>query len=75
MKINNHFIITFKPKQPELFNGRKRFSIGVWSLHKYIGDKNALLLIKKIETFVGEEAGFKYVIKYRKMGTIILYGR
>jgi hypothetical protein len=75
MKINNHFIITFIPKRPELFNNRKRFSIGVWQLYKYIGEQNAINLISKIQTFTGEKAKFKYEVKYRKMGRILLYGR
>lgn len=75
MKINNHFIITFIPKRPELFGGRKRFSIGAWSMYKYIGEENALNLLNKIQTFQGDDAKFKYEKKYRKMGTILLYGR
>lgn len=75
MIINNHFIITFKPKNPELFKNRRRFSIGANSLSKYLGKNNAQNLIQKINKLEGQTAGFKYTFKYRKMGEIILYGR
>lgn len=75
MIVNNHFIIIFKPKRPELFNNRKRFGVGAGSLAKYIGDDNAKKLLNKIGTFVGDDAVEKYVLKYRKMGTIILYAK
>lgn len=75
MKINQTWIITFKPKKPELFDNRRRFSVGAWSLYKYIGEKNALNLLHKIQSLQGDNAVEKYVIKYRKMGTVILYAK
>lgn len=75
MKINQMFIITFVPKDPKKFNNRKRFSVGAFSLDKYIGADNAFKLLKKIETFQGDDAVEKYVIKYRKQGKIILYAK
>lgn len=75
MKINETFIITFKPKNPELFNGRKRFSIGAWSMHKYIGEQNAITMLKIIQLFEGDKAGDKFTKKFRKHGQIILYAK
>jgi len=75
MKINQTFRITFVPRDKKLFNNKRRFSVGAWSLHKYIGEKNATKLLNKILTFQGDDAVEKYVIKYRKQGTIILYAK
>ena len=79
-KLNEKFIFTFIPKCPEKFKNRKRFSVGSWSLHKYIGEQNAIKLLtkiiyKRIPQLEGEKAGDKFIKKYRKEGTIIIYAK
>jgi ribulose bisphosphate carboxylase small subunit len=74
-KINETFIITFKPKEPSLFQNKKRFSIGFWQMAKYIGEENAATMLKKILSFQGPKAGDKYSKKFRTKGEIILYAK
>jgi len=45
--LNRHFKVVFKPKRPKDYGGRKRFFIGIYQLHKYIGEKNAENVILK----------------------------
>jgi hypothetical protein len=69
--INKYFMITFTPKQPELFNGRKRFSIGGGQLAKYIGESNA----KAVLTLAQKSLKHNVEKRFRKMGLIKLYYR
>lgn len=75
MIINNHFIITFKPKNPELFKNRRRFSIGAHQIHKYLGERNAEILKEKLLNWHGPKAGEKFEKKYPKYGRIIVYAK
>lgn len=76
MKINATFIIKFRPKDRTLYPDRRsEFAVGAWSLHKYIGEDNAVKLLAKILTFEGDDAVEKYEIKYRKHGMIILHAK
>lgn len=69
--INKYFMITFSPKQPELYGGRKRFSIGGGQLVKYLGESNTHALIMLAQKSLKENV----VKRFRKMGTIKLYYR
>jgi hypothetical protein len=69
LPINKDFIITFQPKQPELFGGKRRFSVGGFSLHKYVGEHNAIQAI--IGAFNSSED--KYTKRLRKCGRIDFY--
>lgn len=39
--LNTYFKVVFTPKNKEEFGGRRRFLIGIYSLHKYVGENNA----------------------------------
>lgn len=71
INLNRFFIITFKPKRPELYNGRKRFSIGAGQLEKYLGKSNAQAVYKLATTSLE----FQPEKKFRKTGIIKLYNR
>ncbi len=73
MNIRKTFNIVFAPKDKKLWGDRHRILVRHRQLHKYIGHDNADKLIAKIQTFEGDNAVEKYVIKYRKHGSIILY--
>lgn len=75
MILNNFFIITFKPKHPIDFNGRRRFSIGAHQIGKYLGERNAEILKKKLEDWHGPKAGEKFEKKYPKYGRITVYAK
>lgn len=71
MKPNKEFRITFQPKDPQQFEGRRRFSVGAHSLHKYIGSKNAASALATAM----ESTGDKIRIKFRKMGWVDFYSK
>jgi hypothetical protein len=67
--LNKEFRFTFQPKDPEQFGGRKRFSVGVGQLHKYVGEDNAMTVIEK--AFESPEDRGR--IKFRVRGWIDFY--
>jgi len=69
--INKYFMITFTPKRPELYGGRKRFSIGGGQLAKYLGESNARALIKKAQKSLKQNVEKRY----RETGHVKLYYR
>lgn len=71
MTINAEFRIVFQPKNPALFNNRRRFAIGGGQIAKYIGEHNAEVAIER--AFNGTSD--KCVVKLRKQGTIIFYNK
>jgi len=64
-------MITFTPKQPELFGGRRRFSIGGGQLVKYLGESNAEAVIKLAK----KSLNHNIEKRFRKTGLIKLYYR
>lgn len=71
MIVNKEFRFTFQPKDPGLYEGKKRFSVGAHSLHKYIGQKNAASVLATAM----ESTGDKVRIKFRKMGWVDVYAK
>lgn len=71
MRPNKEFRITFQPKDPGLYQGRRRFSVGAGQLHKYIGNKNAASALASAMESVGD----KVRIKFRKMGWVDFYAK
>lgn len=69
MRLNREFIVTFQPKQPELFDGRRRFSVGAYSLHKYVGKSNAKTAIERAL----KSSLDKCSVKFRKHGRVDFY--
>jgi len=68
ISINKEFIITFQPKIPDP-KGRRRFSVGGLSLHKYIGKRNAnKAIIKALQSKAD-----KVSLRFRKFGRIDFY--
>lgn len=68
MKLNKEFRIVFQPKNPEIY-GKRRFCVGAYSLHKYIGVKNSNTAI--ISALKSKEQ--RYTKKFRKYGRIDFY--
>lgn len=70
-KLNREFKIVFQPKEPDLFNGRRRFAIGAYSLQKYIGEVNAKTALSRALNSKDD----KCTVKLRKHGRIDFYAK
>lgn len=71
MSLNTEFKIVFQPKQPELYNGKRRFAVGAYSIQKYIGEANAETAILKAMNNMEDSI----CIKFRKHGSITFYNK
>lgn len=69
--LNRHFKVVFQPKNPELFGNRRRFCVGIYSLHKYVGEANAVTAVRL--AIEGKEDKFTRV--FRKWGKVEFYNK
>lgn len=69
--LNQTFKIVFQPKNPDDFQGRRRFLIGAYSLHKYLGEKNAEVAISKALMNKND----RYTKLFRTKGRIDFYNK
>lgn len=66
--LNRDFRIVFQPKDSELY-GKRRFAVGVKSLHKYVGLENAHnAFVRALNSKTD-----KCTVKLRKFGRIDFY--
>lgn len=70
---NSKIRIVFQPKDSELFNGRRRFGVGVKSLHKYITESNAKSVMTKGVKKALKNKNLKERCKFRKFGIVDIY--
>lgn len=69
--LNNEFRVVFQPKDKSIWNGRRRFGVGAYSLEKYVGSKNAnTALLRALKS-----KEYKCTIKLRKFGLIDFYAK
>lgn len=68
-RLNRKLKVVFQPKNKEIFNGKRRFGIGVYSLSKYIGKNNAKNALQRV--FECEQD--KLRVTLRKHGIIDFY--
>lgn len=66
---NREVKVVFQPKDRSLFANRRRFGIGVKSLPKYVGKRNAETAIAR----ASESDLDKCTVKFRKHGRIDFY--
>lgn len=71
MTLNKEFTIVFQPKDREIYNGKRRFAVGAYSLEKYVGKKNAEVAIQRATDCLED----KIRIRLRKHGIIDFYVR
>lgn len=69
MKLNREFIVVFQPKDRSLFADKRRFAVGAYSLHKYVGKRNAKTAVERALKSDMD----KITIKLRKHGRIDFY--
>lgn len=69
MNINRNFIITLTPKDREQYGGRRRFSVGAASLHKYVGQKAA----DSCFTRIMKSKKMKRIFSFTHFGTVTFY--
>lgn len=69
MTVNSEFRIVYQPKDPEQFEGKKRFAVGANSLHKYVGEHNAEIAIERALNSLDD----KCTVRLRKHGRIEFY--
>jgi hypothetical protein len=67
--LNQEFRIVFQPKNPSLFEGRRRFAIGAGQIAKYLGEENAGTAILKALCSYDDS----YTKKFRAHGDITFY--
>lgn len=67
--INKEFRIVFQPKNPEDFNGKRRFAIGAGKLAEYLGEKNAETAIERALNTLDD----KIRVKFRNTGWVDFY--
>lgn len=66
-RLNKLFTIVFQPK-PEI-SPKRRFAVGAYSLHKYIGEKNAKTAIER--ALASDQD--KYTVRLRAHGSVQFY--
>lgn len=69
MTLNKEFKFVFSPKNTEDFGGRRRFAIGAGSLHKYVGEKNAEVVIRRAI----QSKDDRTIVKFRTKGAVYVY--
>lgn len=69
MSLNREFRAVFQPKQAEHYEGKRRFAVGMGSIHKYIGADNAIKAIDKALNSTTDSI----VLKFRSHGSISFY--
>lgn len=68
-KLNKEFRIVFQPREPALHGGKRRFAVGAYSLHKYIGEKNAKTALSRAFNSLDDVT----TVRLRKHGRIDFY--
>ena len=68
-RLNRQFKIVFQPKNRKLFQDRRRFGVGAYSLYKYVGRKNAETALRRALSSLED----KCTVKLRKCGRIDFY--
>lgn len=69
--LNQIFKVIFQPKNPADFGGRRRFAVGAYSLHKYLGVENSHVAITKALRNKGD----RYTKLFRTKGRIDFYNK
>lgn len=68
---NSHYKVVFQPKNPALFENKRRFAIGTGSIAKYIGEDNAKVVHRRVESSKEDSTH----CLFRKWGKISVYNQ
>jgi hypothetical protein len=69
--LNYHFKVVFSPKEPQMYQDRKRFYISINRLSFYVGQNNSLAVITALKVCTTD----KSTMRFRKYGKLEIYSK
>lgn len=69
MNLNRELRVVFQPKDKDKYEGKRRFGIGIQSLHEYIGKYNAKIALERLRDCQTDKCS----VRFRTRGRVDFY--